>query len=668
MFVSTADTKCVIQDKVAFLMQFTPAIAAALLSIILQSPDGRNQITVEYDMRAATAAFSVSRDGKLVIGPTPISITVDGAKRPSKPGAPNLHEFSRDNPVDPIVSTIAANVRDHYNAKTIEFNDGTSLELRAYNDGVAFRWGLAPLPAGENGAEHRINAEQLAFQFAQDFDIYYPLPRGPRFFSHQEATYDKSPVSKTAGKVTACVPALVELGDGQFMLISDVNVVGYPGMWLEGTDSTTMQATFPHYPARTRLRRDRDVTVAEYADYLAQGYPRTMPWRAFVLADAPGLLTSTMLFNLATPPDAATDWSWIKPGKVAWDWWNAWNIYDVDFDAGVNQATYKNYIDFASANGLEYVILDEGWSQRGPENLLQVVPALDMPELSAYAASKKVGLILWMTSAALEANFEAAYEQFVKWNIKGLKIDFMQRDDQPMMDFLYRASEEAARHKMLVDFHGGSKPAGLLRTWPNVLTHESVLGLEHSKWSRDANPDLVTLQPFIRMVVGPMDYTPGAMVNKGRDAFEIIHNAPQSQGTRCHQLAMYVVFISPLQMLADTPSNYRKNPGSLAFLRDVPTTWDETRVIEAKVGESIVLARRHGNAWYLGGLTNWSPREVNVKLDFLGPGRHQMTAWRDGTETASRDVAGVASAVTADSSVEVRMAAGGGFAAVIRPE
>jgi alpha-glucosidase len=290
--------------------------------------------------------------------------------------------------------------------------------------------------------------------------------------------------------------------------------------------------------------------------------------------------------------------------------------------------------------------------------------------LTDYAKSKNVRLILWMTSSALEANFEAAFEQFVKWSVAGLKVDFMQRDDAPMMDFMYRVSEEAAKRKMIVDFHGGSKPAGLLRTWPNVLTHGSVLGLEHSKWSRDANPELVTLQPFIRMVVGPMDYTPGAMVNKSRAEFRPVHAAPMSQGTRAHQLGMYVVFLSPLQMLADTPSNYRKNPGSLEFLRDVPTTWEETRVIEAKVGESIVIARRRGDTWYVGGLTNWQSRDVAFKLDFLGPGRYRMTSWRDGAEGENGDVAGSASNVLLDSgsAVQFKMAAGGGFAAVIRPQ
>jgi alpha-glucosidase len=376
-----------------------------------------------------------------------------------------------------------------------------------------------------------------------------------------------------------------------------------------------------------------------------------------------------MLYNLADPSTGTkADWAWIKPGKVAWDWWNAWNITDAGIEKpGVNQATYKAYIDFASANKLEYVILDEGWSVRGPANLLKVVPEINMPELSEYAKSKNVGLILWMTSAALEANFDAAFEQFTKWGIVGLKIDFMQRDDAPMMDFLYRASEEAAKRKMLADFHGGSKPAGLLRTWPNVLTHESVLGLEHNKWGKDANPELVTLQPFIRMVVGPMDYTPGAMVNKPLADHKVVHAAPMSLGTRCHQLGMYVVFLSPLQMLADTPSNYRKNPGSLAFLRDVPTTWDETRVIEAKVGESVVVARRKGTDWYVGGLTNWQPREVQLKFDFLGPGPHQATLFQDGTESEDGDVAGKTLPANNSASMTIKMAAGGGFAAVIRP-
>ena len=649
-----------------------PIVAAALLSIVLQSPNGRNEIAVDVNATTGVITYRVSRDGQPVINATPISITVDGESRPGKGFSVDVVDSKHDTVVEPVVPTIAAKIRDQYNAKTILMSNGpTALEIRAYDDGVAFRWNLLSqaLSGDRAGLDRKVNAEVLAFHFAKDFTIYFPQPSGPKFFSHQEPKFEKLAISNTAGKATACTPALVELDGGQYMLITDVNVVGYPGMWLDGTDSTTMKATFPHYPARTRLRQDRNVTVAEYADYLAQGKLSTLPWRAFVLTDAPGLLQTTMLYNLATPSAGSKeDWSWIRPGKVAWDWWNAWNIYDLGIEHGVNQATYKAYIDFASANKLEYVILDEGWSQQGPENLLKVVPEINMQELSDYAKSKNVSLILWMTSAALEANFDEAFEQCAKWNIAGLKVDFMQRDDAPMMDFLYRVSEEAAKRKMLVDFHGGSKPAGLLRTWPNVLSHESVLGLEHSKWGRDANPELVTLQPFIRMVVGPMDYTPGAMVNKSREQFQSVHAAPMSQGTRAHQLGMYVVFLSPLQMLADTPSNYRKNPGSLAFMRDVPVVWDETRVIEAKVGESVVVARRRGNEWYIGGLTNWSPRDVAAKLDFLPAGKFQMTSWRDGTETETGDVAGVASSVDATSTVNIHMNAGGGFAAVIKPQ
>jgi len=652
-----------------------PIVAAALLSIVLQSPNGRNEIAVDVNATTGVITYRVARDGQPIISPTPISITVDGEVRPGKQLPVEVTDTKHDSNVEPIVPTISAKVRDHYNAKRIVFM-GTSLELRAYDDGVAFRWSISSQTGSTSGTtaaptppERKINDEQLAFQFAKDFAIYFPQPGGPKFFSHQEPKFEKLAISKTAGKVTACTPALVELDGGQYLLITDVNVVGYPGMWLDGTDSTTMKATFPHHPARTRLRQDRNVTVAEYADFLVEKRREgELPWRAFVLTDAPGLLQTTMLYNLATPHQSGMDWSWIKPGKVAWDWWNAWNINDVGIDHGVNQATYKAYIDFASANKLEYVILDEGWSQRGPENLLKVVPEINMQELTDYAKSKSVRLILWMTSAALEANFDAAFEQCVKWNIAGLKVDFMQRDDAPMMDFLYRVSEEAAKRKMLVDFHGGSKPAGLLRTWPNVLTHESVLGLEHNKWSKDANPELVTLQPFIRMVVGPMDYTPGAMVNKSQADHKVAHAAPMSLGTRSHQLGMYVAFLSPLQMLADTPSNYRKNPGSLAFLRDVPTVWDETRVIEAKVGESVVVARRRGNDWYIGGLTNWQPRDVAAKLDFLPAGKFQMTSWRDGTETESGDVAGKAEAVDSTKTVNIHMAAGGGFAAVIKPQ
>lgn len=628
----------------------------------VHSPDGRNAISVttsDEDVR-----YSVARDGEPLIEPTPISLTIDGAELPASPTASSADRDQVDRTVRPVVPTISSEVRDHYNEALVRFEGDIALRVRAYDDGVAFRWETS-LPS----EQVKVDAERLAFRFAKDFTAYFPVPNGEGFFSHQECQFERKPLSETAGNKPGSAPLLVELGDGQYMVVSDVNVEGYPGLWFEGSDTKSIGATFPHFPARTRLQGDRNERVAEYADHLAETVgARAYPWRAMVLGDAPALLTSTMLYNLAEP-GRLEDASWIRPGKVAWDWWNAWNLHGVPFRSGVNNDTYKHYIDFAAEAGLEYVILDEGWSRRGPENLLSVVDEIDIPELVAHGERKGVGVILWMTSAALAADYEEAFDQFAEWGVAGLKIDFMQRDDQPMMDFLYRAARDAAERRLLVDFHGGSKPAGLNRTWPNVLTSESVLGLEQAKWGELANPEMAVLLPFNRMVVGPMDYTPGAMINQTQEGFSPNYYRPASMGTRAHQLAMYVLYLSPLQMLADNPTHYRENPEVMPFLSGVPVTWDETRVLRAEVGDVVAVARRKGDAWWVGAMTDWSRRRLALPLDFLPAGEHTLTEWADGVNARRypEDVRVETRSVQQDDELSLRLAPGGGYAAVIEP-
>jgi alpha-glucosidase len=649
---------------------FAPAVAFTLTLVALPaspvdvtSPNGRHVLKVEAGN--GQVSYSITSGGQAVISPTPISITIDGVPRPQNPAAAKVSRRKIHETVKPPVPTIASSLVDSCNEALLTFKDGVALRCRAYDDGVAFRWECT---LGDK--QVTVNDESLAFSFAEDFQVYFPESHGKGFFSHQENQFHRMPVSKTAKMKMACVPLLVELGDGGYLLISDVNVEGYPGLWIEGANTEkTLPAVFPPYPLETKLRGDRSLEVARAADFLARtSGNRSFPWRGFVVADAAGLLTSTLLYHLAEP-SRIDDTSWIVPGKVAWDWWNYNNIHGVPFRAGINQDTYKHYIDFAAEMDIPYIILDEGWSVRGPENLLKVVPEINMQALADYGRSKDVDLVLWMTSAALEQNFDTAFAQFSEWGIAGLKVDFMQRDDQVMMDFLYRTAEEAAQRKLLLDFHGGSKPAGLLRTWPNVLTHESVLGLEQNKWSENANPELAVLLPFLRMVVGPMDYTPGAMVNLQKKDFKPMFQTPASQGTRCHQLAMYVVYLSPLQMLADTPTNYRRNPESLPFLREVPVTWDETRVLQAAVGESLVVARRNGNRWFIGGLTNWNAREFELPLDFLADGPHGMTTWKDGpnADRNGNDVSVETSKVGNQSTLSIQLAPGGGVAAMIEP-
>jgi alpha-glucosidase len=410
------------------------------------------------------------------------------------------------------------------------------------------------------------------------------------------------------------------------------------------------------------------VLVAERAPYLAKtAGKRVFPWRVLMIAAKDGdLIESPMIYRLAKP--STGDFSWVRPGKVAWDWWNDLNLRGVGFQAGVNTATYKYFIDFAAANGIEYVILDEGWYKLG--DLLSVVPDVDLDAILAHARAKNVGIILWVVWKTLDDQFGPAMEQFTKWGVKGLKVDFMQRDDQRMVNYYYKVASEAAKRHFLVDFHGAYKPTGLYRTFPNVLTSEGVKGLENSKWSRDVTPEHDVTIPFTRMAMGPMDYTPGAMVNGGLKNFQAIFNQPMSQGTRCHQLGMYVVYESPLQMLSDTPTNYQREPECLTFLSRVPTTWDETRVLEAKIADYVIVARRKGLDWYLGAMTDESQREFTLDLSFLEDRPYDVTIWQDGVnaDRDGNDYAIVKKSLTKTERLPVRLAAGGGWVAVISPK
>ncbi|HZI62457.1 MAG TPA: glycoside hydrolase family 97 catalytic domain-containing protein, partial [Pyrinomonadaceae bacterium] len=404
------------------------------------------------------------------------------------------------------------------------------------------------------------------------------------------------------------------------------------------------------------------------ADYIAETKgTRTFPWRIVGVAENDADLITNDLVYLLAQPSQISDTSWIKPGKVAWDWYNANNIDGVDFKSGINTATYKYYVDFASKHGLEYIILDEGWYKLG--DLLQVVPEMNIEELVAYGKQKNVGIILWVVWKTLDDQFEPAFNQFTQWGVKGLKVDFMQRDDQKVMDFYERVCREAAKRKMLVDFHGGIRAATMVRTWPNLLTNEGVRGLEQTKWSKLANPEHNVTLPFSRMLVGPMDYTPGAMVNSGNEKnFAAVFERPMSLGTRCHQLAMYVVYESPLQMLADSPSHYLREPEIMSFLGPVPAVWHETKVLHAKMGDYVVIARRHNQDWYIGAMTDWTGRELDINLSFLHLGRHELDEYKDGVnaDRIGSDYRRVKSIVETKTRLRIKLAPGGGWVARIR--
>lgn len=555
----------------------------------------------------------------------------------------------------------SAVLREHYNELRIVFKDNYAVVFRLYDEGMAYRF-----ETSLRQTTIRVYNEEADLRFANDFHAYYPKEDG--FFSHNEREFLYLPLKEIPQSSLASIPVIVNTNTGAKLMLADADVASYPGLWFRGNGNNTLSATFPAYPLTEELKGDRDFRVTKTADYIAETKgTRTFPWRIVGVAENDADLITNQLVYLLAQPSQFSDTTWIKPGKVAWDWYNANNISGVDFKSGINTATYKYYIDFASKHGLEYIILDEGWYKLG--NLLQVVPEMNVEELVAYGKQKNVGIILWVVWKTLDDQFEPAFDQFTRWGVKGLKVDFMQRDDQKVMEFYERVCREAAKRKLLVDFHGGIRAATMTRTWPNLLTNEGVRGLEQTKWSKFANPEHNVTLPFTRMLVGPMDYTPGAMANSGSERnFAAVFERPMSLGTRCHQLAMYVIYESPLQMLADSPSLYLREPEIMSFLGPVPTVWHETQVLDAKMGDYVVIARRHNQDWYVGAMTDWTGRDLQLSFSFLPEGRYELDEYRDGVNAnrIGSDYQRVKRVVENKTRLSIKLAPGGGWAARIR--
>jgi alpha-glucosidase len=634
------------------------AIAQTPGSYQLSSPNGHIQLNIQTGERLT---YDVLVNGKPVVTKSTLSIDIDHATLGLNPKVTASKPSSVDREIFCPVPHKAAKLQETYKALRLEMAGNYAIVFRAYNEGIAYRFETTL------GAPNvKVYNEEASFNFNDNYHVYYP--KEDSFFSHNEREFLYLTLKDIPNNSIASLPAVVQTNDGINIAVAESDVDDYPGLWLHGNSNNSLSGTFPHYPLKEDPRNDRDIRVAETADYIATTKgTRTFPWRILGIAENDADLITNQLVYLLAKPSQIQDTSWIKPGKVAWDWYNANNIWGVDFKSGINTQTYKYYIDFASKYGLDYVILDEGWYKLG--NVLEVVPEMNVEELVAYGKQKNVGIILWVIWKTLDNQFDAAFAQYEKWGIKGLKIDFMQRDDQPVMNFYQRVCREAAKRKMLLDFHGAIRPATFMRTWPNVVNTEGVRGLEQNKWSKYSNPEHNVTIPFTRMFLGPMDYTPGAMVNSGLEKnFVPVFERPMSPGTRCHQLAMYVVYEAPLQMLADSPTRYLQEPEIMQLLGSVPTTWHETRVLAAKIGDYVAIARRHGNDWYIGAMTDWTPRDLELDLSFLPTGSFQMTAYQDGTNSdrLGTDYKKTSGAVTKTTKLKIHLASGGGWAAQIR--
>ena len=635
----------------------------------LVSPDGTLNTTVSISDKLT---YDIRCNGNLILSPSSLSMTLDDGTVWGK--QPRLLRASRKTVDEKVPSPFyrQSEMRNHYNALTLEFKKGWSVEFRAYNDGIVYRF------TSYIDKPFNIMNEEVAYTFPENFKVNasYVVPRikdgslESQFYNSFENTYTTTTISELDKNRLMFLPLVVEANDGVKVCITESDLESFPGLYLSTgkEERNTLNGIHPAYPKKSVQGGHNmlQMIVKEREAYIAKvSGKRAFPWRMAIIAKQDKELVESNLSYLLATPSCLEDISWIKPGKVAWEWWNDWNLDGVAFKTGVNTETYKAYIDYAASNHVEYVILDEGWAVNLKADLMQIVPELDLKGLIHYAKSKNVGIILWAGYYAFERDMENVCRHYAEMGVKGFKVDFMDRDDQEMVDFNYRAAQTCAKYKLLLDLHGMYKPSGLNRTYPNVLNFEGVHGLENMKWS-SKNVDQVkydVMIPFIRQVAGPIDYTQGAMRNAVKESYYPCYSEPMSQGTRCRQLALYVIFESPLNMLCDTPSNYEREAECSNFITRIPTVWDETRVLDGKLGEYIITARRKGNIWYVGGITNWQERDVELDFSFLGEQVFCGTLFKDGVNAhrVGRDYCCETINVDRKTNLKIHLAPGGGF-------
>jgi alpha-glucosidase len=632
----------------------------------LLSPDGNINLKI---VAGDQLEWSVMDKTTSVIIPSAISLQLESGEMLGKKVVVKSAKTEKVNSTIAAINYKKDIISNVYNQLTLNCKGDYGIIFRAYNDGVAYRFFTT-----KKGEINIVN-EEAGFNFDKDYKCFIPFVRDFRgteqYIQSFEALYTERNISQFSKDTLGFLPVMIDLGDQKKAVITEADLEDYPGMFLKVNDAkdNSLVGAYAPYPLEENQGGYKmlNTMVTKRAGYIAKvNGTRNFPWRVVIISDNDtSLLNNDMVQKLASPPRIA-DPSWIKPGKVAWDWWNDWNISHVDFKAGINTETYKYYIDFAAANKLEYIILDEGWSN--DLDLMDVSPKINLQEIIDYGKQKNVGVILWAGWHAVDINMDGVFAKYSAMGVKGFKIDFMDRDDQKMVSSLYAIAKKAAENKMIVDFHGMYKPTGLQRTWPNVINFEGVKGMENVKWTpNDDVPHYDVTLPFIRMIAGPMDYTPGAMRNATESGFRPINSMPMSQGTRCHQMAMYVVFEAPLQMLSDNPTAYMKEQECTDFIAKVPTTFDKTVALAGNVGEYAAIAREKNNVWYVGAMSNWTERDIEINFSFLGKGNYEAVIFKDGIN-ADRDATDYKKEiikVSADQKMTIHLAPGGGWAARI---
>ena len=624
----------------------------------VKSPDGRLVLTVSDNGRLH---YTLSCDQQPLLQDCGLGLSINGTDPCAKPSV----KSTKRSHVSETVQAQLYRQREYTaecNQLTLTLKGGLDVQFRAYDEGVAYRYLLSA-----KTREGVIDGETAEFHFAGDWQAWLPYStndKKPMAMAYQ-ATYGQSVLSQSRDQL-AFLPATVDCGECKLTLM-EAELVNYPGMFVRA-DGTTLRGEFAPYPKSFGTYPWRVQRYVEQTEqYIARlGVASVMPWRIMAVSHADTQMPVNNLVYTLSSPSRISDTSWIKPGKVAWDWWNDWGLSGVPFKAGINMDTYRYYIDFAARYGLEYIVLDEGWYAPRSGDMLTTIPEIDLPELVSYANSKGVGIILWTVFNVLDDQLDEACRRYSEMGIRGFKVDFLDRDDQEAVEMAYRIAERCAQWHLVLDYHGIYKPTGMNRTWPNVVNFESVFGMEEAKWTKHDEQDMplydVTF-PYIRMQCGPVDFTPGGMRNATRADFQPVYYNPMTMGTRAHQAAMYIVHDTPLTMLADSPTAYEREPEYTRFLASMPTECDETRILQGRMGEYIVTARRCGTTWFVDGQTNWDARSIDLNLEFLTGGSHTATLLTDGPNAAKNasDYVLSTTVVTASSTLHLDMASGGGF-------
>ncbi len=624
----------------------------------LYSPNGEIKIEMSFSDKIY---YTISYHNNVLLENNYLNLDLGSEILGKNPMLSNQKKTKVNEVLKPIVPLKFLSVNNEYNQLTLTFKGNYAVEFRAFNDGIAYRF------ITDKKGDIEVTNEDFTINLPSEYLLHLQQPDRFKTAYEEPYTHIKSTAWNTTDKM-AVLPVLIDTKKQYKILISESDVSDYPCMFLKSNGNNGITSTFPKVPTKFGEDGDRSLKLLEEAGYIAKtAGKRSFPWRYFVITkDDRQLLENTMTCKLASK-SMIQDPSWIKPGQVSWEWWNDASPYgpDVNFESGYNLNTYKYYIDFASKYGIEYIIMDEGWamSTRDPYT---PNPKVDVHELIRYGKEKNVGIVLWLTWLAVENNMDL-FKTFADWGVKGVKIDFMDRSDQWMMNYYERVAAEAAKYKVLVDFHGSISPKGLEYKYPNIISYEGVRGMEQMG---GCTPDNSIYFPFMRNAVGSMDYTPGAMISMQPNVYCGRRPNSASIGTRAYQLALFVVFESGLQMLADNPTLYYRNPDCTEFITGVPTTWDETKALDAKAGEYAIVAKRKGDKWYIGGMTNNKENErlFELSLDFLDNGKnYKMTSFEDGINAGRQamDFRRKEKQVKKGDNFQIKMVRNGGFAAII---